>query len=259
MITVYIDGACRSNPGRGGYAFAVYKDNKLFAQKAKGFALTTNNRMEISAFLYAMFYLHQEKLIQRGDTILFKTDSNYLKDSMTKWIKSWEKINFLDKKNPDLFRRCNVYRYHFNIQWEKVPAHSGVPGNELVDKLATQAADQPAELLFHDFIYELENPKASAKLKNIPLNLAAAKKAAAFTYLEAKESPEANPNPNPDQLQALEQQLNLLLAELATSFKANAVPKKLRKSKGVTQKRLKEINKEILQIFAQEKELVEKE
>ncbi|RIY34770.1 ribonuclease H family protein [Psittacicella gerlachiana] len=171
MLTVYIDGACRKNPGKGGYAFAVFdQEQKLILHKSKGFILTTNNRMEISAFLYAMFYLHQEKLIKRGDKILFKTDSNYLKDSMTKWIEGWVKQNWKDKKNPDLFKRCYLYKKHFAIKWEKVAAHTGIAGNELVDTLATQAADLETSLLYHDEIYEAENPSATKKLKKVTPN-----------------------------------------------------------------------------------------
>ncbi|MFC6276338.1 ribonuclease HI [Psittacicella hinzii] len=165
-IDVYIDGASRYNPGPGGFGIYALVDQEHITY-SRGYLVTTNNRMEISAFLFAMFFLHQrgrkEGWFKRGDTITFYTDSNYLKDSMTKWIDGWVKRNWKDVKNPDLFKRCLVYRKYFDIRWEKVAAHQGIDGNEIADSLATQAADLPIEHRRHDYAYERENQLADHK------------------------------------------------------------------------------------------------
>ncbi|RIY32117.1 hypothetical protein CKF54_05405 [Psittacicella hinzii] len=211
MLTVYIDGACRKNPGRGGYAFAIFQDNKLIAQKSKGFLLTTNNRMEISAFLYAMFYLHQKGLISRGEQVLFKTDSEYLKNSMTMWINGWVKAKWKDKKNPDLFKRCYVYKQHFKILWEKVAAHTGIPGNELVDSLATTAADLDSDLLYRDYIYELENPLAARKIAKVEPDFKERAIHSRFIFLDREDE------------NSVEQELqDLVIAAFATKQKSNS-------------------------------------
>lgn len=138
MISIYTDGAARGNPGPGGYGtILLYQGHKK--EISGGFRLTTNNRMELMAVIIGLESLKNEK-----ETVTIYSDSKYVVDSIAKrWVFGWEKKGFLNKKNPDLWKRfLVVYRKHtVHIEWVK--GHAENEWNNRCDELATAAADKP--------------------------------------------------------------------------------------------------------------------
>jgi len=135
-LTIYTDGASRGNPGRGGYG-AVLIWGKIEKELSEGFAMTTNNRMELLAVIKAL-----EALKKEGLEIHIFTDSKYVVDSVEKgWVFGWVKKGFAGKKNSDLWQRfLLLYRKH-KIKFHWVKGHADNPYNNRCDQLATQAAD----------------------------------------------------------------------------------------------------------------------
>ncbi len=143
-IKIYTDGACTGNPGPGGWAAIILfeKDKKeLFG----GEKLTTNNRMELTAAIKALEYCNEQEKKQLSlKQIKIYTDSIYLKDGITIWIKNWEKNNWktADKKNVknvDLWKKLKDLIKSTEVDWNWVKGHSEDPMNELADQLAKKA------------------------------------------------------------------------------------------------------------------------
>ncbi len=137
MIYIYTDGACKGNPGPGGWgALLQYNQHK---KEINGFSLeTTNNIMELTAVIEAL------SIIKKTSDITIITDSNYVKDGITKWIdnwknKGWKTANKKPVKNKELWEKLDSLRNNHNITWEWVRGHTGNPGNEKADELANQA------------------------------------------------------------------------------------------------------------------------
>lgn len=151
LLHIYTDGSARGNPGRGGYGVILCWKNTR-KELSAGFRYTTNNRMELLAVIVALEQLNRFPL-----QIVITTDSKYVAEAIEKkWVFGWEKKNFKDKKNPDLWRRfLPLYRkHHVRMHWVKGHAHH--PENNRCDELATLAADHgPWEI---DIAYEAENP-----------------------------------------------------------------------------------------------------
>ena len=143
-ILIYTDGACVGNPGPGGWAAIILAENKkkeLFG----GEKITTNNRMEITAAIKALEYcdLQEEKQLSLKE-IKIHTDSIYLKEGITNWIKIWEKNNWKtsDKKNVknvDLWKKLKDLVKSKQVEWCWIKGHSGNPMNDLADRLAKEA------------------------------------------------------------------------------------------------------------------------
>ncbi|MFK7922864.1 MAG: ribonuclease HI [Bacteroidia bacterium] len=156
-IKIYTDGSSRGNPGPGGYG-AVMIYGKHRKELSQGYRLTTNNRMELLAVIVAL-----ETIKKPGMQVVVYTDSRYVEQAVTKkWVLGWERKNYKDKKNPDLWRRfLIVYRkHHVRMQWVK--GHSGHPLNERCDQLATEAADGYDHLVDEGF--EASKSKKSGDL-----------------------------------------------------------------------------------------------
>ena len=138
MITIYTDGSCIGNPGFGGWAAIILsgkRRNNIFGSKKN----TTNNQMELMAPIKAL------ELFSKKEKIKIFTDSMYVKDGITNWIKVWEKNNWKtskkkEVKNIDLWKKLNNLSNFHDIEWKWVKAHANDPTNILVDKLAKQAA-----------------------------------------------------------------------------------------------------------------------
>ena len=135
MIKIYTDGACSGNPGRGGWAAIIINDEKI--EKISGsHNNTTNNRMELLAVIEALRKLKKAPL-----KVVVFTDSKYVVDAVEKkWLQSWVKTNFKNKKNPDLWKEfLKVYAKHeVKLQWIK--GHNNHPQNERCDALAVAAS-----------------------------------------------------------------------------------------------------------------------
>jgi ribonuclease HI len=135
---IFCDGACKGNPGPGGFAAKIYyldKDPKIVIGRESN---TTNNRMELRAAIEGI-----KNVTLEIDTIEVNTDSQYLKKGITEWIHSWKKngwktANRKPVKNQDLWKELDLLSSHISIEWKWVPAHSGIPENEEVDTLASE-------------------------------------------------------------------------------------------------------------------------
>jgi ribonuclease HI len=135
---IYTDGACSGNPGPGGWGVVIIdKDNNQINISGKE-KNTTNNRMELMAPIIAL-----KKIKSKSNVIIF-TDSTYVKNGITEWIKKWEKNGWKNSnkkpvKNKDLWVRLNDLCQKNNVAWKWVKGHSGDKYNVLADGLATKA------------------------------------------------------------------------------------------------------------------------
>ncbi|USP39550.1 DNA polymerase III subunit epsilon [Acinetobacter sp. XS-4] len=136
-ITLYVDGACRGNPGLGGwgaYVITEQGEHKLFGGEPD----TTNNRMELTAAIEGVSFCPPDA------HLIIWTDSNYVKQGITEWIHGWKKKNWKDVKNPDLWQKLDAVCAGRNIEWHWIKGHAGHAGNEMADELANIGADQTA-------------------------------------------------------------------------------------------------------------------
>lgn len=135
MISIYTDGASRGNPGPGGYGVVMIAGAHR-REISEGFRLTTNNRMELLSVIVAL-----EALKKDETNVTVYSDSKYVVDSVElKWVMGWEKKNFKDKKNPDLWIRfLKIYRKH-KVKFVWVKGHASNKENNRCDELAVEAA-----------------------------------------------------------------------------------------------------------------------
>jgi ribonuclease HI len=138
-VEIYTDGACRGNPGPGGWG-ATLEMGGHFRELSGAEAMTTNNRMELTAVISAL------EALKRPVSVKLYTDSEYVRRGITEWLKSWKARGWktADKKpvkNQDLWERLDAVAAQHQIEWHWVKGHSGVPGNERVDRLANAAID----------------------------------------------------------------------------------------------------------------------
>ena len=139
-IKVYTDGACKGNPGPGGWGVYIMFNNEekdLYGGNPE----TTNNQMEMQAALEALKYLKDE-----DEAIKLYTDSNYLRQGITDWIHKWKLNNWRtsSKKpvaNRDLWIEISDLNEKMNVEWNWVKGHAGDPGNERADQLANMGAE----------------------------------------------------------------------------------------------------------------------
>jgi ribonuclease HI len=139
LIEIYTDGACRGNPGPGGWgALLSYGEHQKELSGAE--VLTTNNRMELTAVIRAL------EALKRPSEVRIFTDSEYVRRGITEWVKSWKARGWktADRKpvkNQDLWEQLDELASGHKIEWRWVKGHSGIPGNERVDRLANEAID----------------------------------------------------------------------------------------------------------------------
>jgi ribonuclease HI len=137
---IYTDGACRGNPGRGGWAAVLrYKGHEKTLYGAEPF--TTNNRMELMAAIRAL------ESLKRPCSVRLTTDSQYVQKGITEWMANWKRNGWKTAakkpvKNADLWQRLDTAISGHQIQWEWVRGHSGHSENELADELANRAIDE---------------------------------------------------------------------------------------------------------------------
>ena len=138
-VEIFTDGACRGNPGPGGWA-ALIRSGTREQEISGGEALTTNNRMELTAAIEAL------NALKRPCRVELHTDSNYVRDGITKWIHAWQRNGWrtADKKpvkNADLWQQLLDAAARHQVRWHWVKGHSGHPENDRVDALACAEAD----------------------------------------------------------------------------------------------------------------------
>jgi len=138
QVDIFTDGACKGNPGPGGWA-AILRMGAHEKELTGGEAATTNNRMEMTAILRGLSALNEPC------AVTVHTDSRYVIDGMTQWIFGWQKRGWLNaaKKpvaNEDLWRELIAAARPHKVSWEWVKGHSGHPENERCDALASAEA-----------------------------------------------------------------------------------------------------------------------
>ena len=139
-IHIYTDGACRGNPGPGGWAaLLIYKGQEKVVRG--GAQDTTNNRMELTAAIKALSTIKPTRKGERKHLLHITTDSLYLKQGVEQWLADWKRNGWKTAskkpvKNQDLWTELDTLLTRFDIQWHWVNSHSGHPENERVDHLA---------------------------------------------------------------------------------------------------------------------------
>ncbi len=139
QVVMYTDGACRGNPGPGGWGVVLnYQDNR---KTLRGYAAeTTNNRMELTAVIEGL------RALNRSCRVEINTDSKYVMQGINEWIANWKRNGWKTAarkpvKNFDLWQQLDEEVAAHNVDWKWVKGHSGIEGNELADQLANQAID----------------------------------------------------------------------------------------------------------------------
>ena len=139
-FNIYTDGACRGNPGPGGWGVVMrFGDNEK--ELWGGEHNTTNNRMELTAAIEGL------KALKRGSLVTLTTDSKYVRNGITQWItnwkiKGWRTANKQQVKNQDLWQQLDELSQHHDITWHWVKGHSGHRENDLADVLANRGIDE---------------------------------------------------------------------------------------------------------------------
>ena len=138
-VIIFTDGACRGNPGPGGWG-AVLRYKGKVREMFGGEFDTTNNRMELMAAIMAL------ESLNRPCQVELSTDSTYVLKGITEWMSNWKArgwrtANKKPVKNEDLWRRLDAAIGRHDVQWQWVKGHSGHEGNELADSLANKGID----------------------------------------------------------------------------------------------------------------------
>jgi ribonuclease HI len=138
-VDIFTDGACKGNPGPGGWG-AILRSNGKERELSGGESPTTNNRMELTAAIEAL------KALKKPCHVQLWTDSNYVRDGITKWIHGWRRNGWktADKKpvkNAELWQDLLEASARHRIEWHWVKAHDGHPENERADALACAEAE----------------------------------------------------------------------------------------------------------------------
>jgi ribonuclease HI len=139
-VEIFTDGACRGNPGPGGWG-AILRYGDVVRELRGAEPVSTNNRMELAAAINALAAL------KRRCTVRLTTDSVYVKDGITRWIHGWKKNGWRtsDKKpvkNVELWQALDELVARHDVQWAWVKGHNGHPENERADQLANLAIDE---------------------------------------------------------------------------------------------------------------------
>ncbi|GHA69657.1 ribonuclease HI [Cognatilysobacter bugurensis] len=139
-VVIYTDGACLGNPGPGGWgALLQYREQER--ELSGGEAPTTNNRMELMAAIMAL------ETLSEPCEVTLHTDSQYVRQGITEWMRNWVRRGWKTAggdpvKNRDLWERLHAATQRHRIDWRWVKGHSGDPGNERVDRLASLQAQR---------------------------------------------------------------------------------------------------------------------
>lgn len=140
QVVMYTDGACKGNPGPGGWGVLLRYGNKQ-KELHGGEPETTNNRMELMAAIAGL------EALRTPCKVVLTTDSRYVMDGITQWMANWKKRGWKTAskqpvKNVDLWQRLDAAAAPHEIDWQWVKGHSGHPGNERADELANKGIDE---------------------------------------------------------------------------------------------------------------------
>ena len=139
-VKIYTDGACKGNPGPGGYGCIIVQDGKTKELKG-GAKNTTNNIMEMTAIIVAL------KHLKEPCDVVLTTDSQYVVKGMTEWMAGWIRRNWVSSskqpvKNKDLWLELKKLNERHKVKWVWVRGHNGHPENERADVLANQGVNE---------------------------------------------------------------------------------------------------------------------
>ena len=139
VVEVYADGACKGNPGPGGWGVLLIEGDRE-QELHGGEPATTNNRMELTAVIRAL------EALPHGSRVRLYTDSQYVQKGMKEWIHDWKRRGWrtADKKpvkNDDLWKHLDELARNHKVEWHWVRGHDGHPGNERADALANKGVD----------------------------------------------------------------------------------------------------------------------
>jgi len=139
-IHIWTDGACKGNPGAGGWG-ALLKQGAHEKTLCGGEANTTNNRMELRAVIEAL------RALKRASTVTIHTDSQYVQKGMSEWLPNWKARGWRTAaktpvKNADLWQTLDHLSTQHTLNWQWVKGHAGDPGNERADALANEGVHQ---------------------------------------------------------------------------------------------------------------------
>jgi len=140
MIEIFTDGACRGNPGPGGWG-ALLRAGKHEKELWGGESHTTNNRMEMTAVIKSL------EALKNPSKVVLTTDSQYVRKGITEWIDGWKKRQWKTAakqpvKNVDLWKEIDALAAKHEVEWRWVKGHSGHAENERVDDLANRGIDE---------------------------------------------------------------------------------------------------------------------
>lgn len=140
VVEIWTDGACKGNPGWGGWG-ALMRHGRHQKELCGGEADTTNNRMELRAVIEAL------RALKRPCRVVVHTDSQYVQKGMSEWLAGWKRRQWrtADKKpvkNADLWQELDALVAQHEVSWQWVRGHAGDPGNERADQLANQGVEQ---------------------------------------------------------------------------------------------------------------------
>ncbi len=186
MIHIFTDGSSRGNPGPGGWGSVVVDDGKVM-ELGGGERGTTNNRMELSAAIGGL------SATDEGATVILHTDSRYIINGITSWIKGWKRNGWITKTkqevlNRDLWEKLDELASAREVKWEYVGGHVGVRGNERCDFIATDFADGNTPGLFkgpiRDYqIKDILNISHDAVKMEVKKSSSSRSNAKAFSYV----------------------------------------------------------------------------
>lgn len=140
IVEMYTDGACRGNPGKGGWG-VLLRYGETEKTLHGGEPMTTNNRMELTAVIKGL------ETLTRSSRVRITTDSKYVLSGITEWMPNWKRRNWRTAgkkpvRNIELWRRLDELVSRHQAEWEWVKGHSGHPENEIADQLANQGIDE---------------------------------------------------------------------------------------------------------------------
>lgn len=189
-ILIWSDGASRGNPGPGGWGVVIVSLEKEVVELGGREKHTTNNRMELMGAISALDYISKNNFAT-AEKILIHTDSSYVINGITKWVHGWRKNNWMTSQkkevsNRDLWEELFSLTAGKKIEWKYVAGHSGTPGNERCDEIATSFADGNNPSLYKGYLSNYSVPIFDlSKVSSVGKNKSgkSRSKAKAYSYL----------------------------------------------------------------------------